>query len=189
MAAKQREISDEAVIAATGKSWKEWLAALDAADAAKNPHAEIARLLREAYNCTPWWSQTIAVRYEQERGLRQMHQKPGGFEVNVSRTLSLPLATAFAAWSDVNKRRRWAGEVRLRASRLRANHSIRAEGPRNTAVVVRFARKGPARTQIVIEHSKLADLAHVERSRRGWRRVFDAMEALATTSFSKGGPK
>jgi hypothetical protein len=40
------------------------------------------------------------VAYEQVRGLREKHEKPGGFEISRSRTIAAGVAAAFEAWSD-----------------------------------------------------------------------------------------
>ena len=71
-------ISADAVRAKTGKGWAEWFAVLDQAGAAKWPHKEIASFLHEQ-ECGDWWSQMVAVGYEQARGLRVKHQTADGF--------------------------------------------------------------------------------------------------------------
>ena len=76
--AKTARISDSAVQAKTGKSWKQWFAILDAAGAMEMSHTDIARNLRENQNVPAWWSQMVANTYEQARGMRQKHQVPAG---------------------------------------------------------------------------------------------------------------
>ena len=56
-----RRISDEAVKAKTGKGWEEWFKILDAR----------VEQLREHHGLSPWWAQTVTIRYERERGLRK----------------------------------------------------------------------------------------------------------------------
>src|SRR5437660_241351 len=78
MATFKPRMSDEAVQSKTGKNWSRWFKHLDAAGAKKMTHQEIAAHLTEKHDVRPWWTQMIAVTYEQARGLRQVHEKPEG---------------------------------------------------------------------------------------------------------------
>ena len=64
------EVSDAAVRAATRRTWAEWFTELDAAGAATMRHPAIVAVLAAREELSPWWQQTVAVRYEQARGLR-----------------------------------------------------------------------------------------------------------------------
>jgi hypothetical protein len=68
-------------------------------------HQEIAGLLHTKHQVGPWWTQTVTVTYEQARGLRDKHQKPGGYEISVSRTIDASVSTAFKAWTDEKTRK------------------------------------------------------------------------------------
>jgi Domain of unknown function (DUF4287) len=81
-------MSDEAVKAKTGKTWKEWFAILDKAGAKKMTHQEIVQLLHTKHDVGPWWVQMVTVTYEQQSGMRQNHERPDGFQISVSRTLN-----------------------------------------------------------------------------------------------------
>ncbi len=72
-------IGDEAVRASTGKSWKEWYAALDEAGAAKLSHREIVAWLAEKHGVGGWWRQMVAVSYEQARGAARAAREAGRF--------------------------------------------------------------------------------------------------------------
>ena len=50
-------MSDAAVQAKTGKTWKEWFAILDRAGARKMAHKEIAAYLYRELQVPAWWSQ------------------------------------------------------------------------------------------------------------------------------------
>jgi hypothetical protein len=93
--------SDEAVKAKTGKIWAEWFKILDKAGAKKWPHKETSAYLSDKHNVSAWWCQMVAVGYEHERGIRQKFQKcDGEFSASGSRTMMVPLAKAYAAWTD-----------------------------------------------------------------------------------------
>ena len=65
-----RRISNDAVLAKTGKSWDAWFAVLDRFDVPARGHTATARYLREEHGVSGWWAQAVTVRYEHERGLR-----------------------------------------------------------------------------------------------------------------------
>jgi len=67
----RRSIRDETVRAKTGKGWDEWFAILDAWGSKEKGHTQSAKHLREHYELSPWWAQTVTIRYEWERGLRK----------------------------------------------------------------------------------------------------------------------
>ena len=56
-------MSDEAVKAKTGKTWKEWFAVMTRAGANKMSHQEIVKLISSKYKVGPWWQQMITVEY------------------------------------------------------------------------------------------------------------------------------
>src|SRR5947208_12337722 len=100
-------MSDEAVESKTGKTWSRWFKHHDAAGGKKMTHQEIAAHLRDKHDVRPWWTQMVAVTYEQARGLREVHEKPSGYEISVSRTVDAPLSKAFKAWTDDKTRKKW----------------------------------------------------------------------------------
>ncbi len=63
-------------------------------------------VLNSRYKVGPWWCQMVAVTFEQARGLREKHQKPGGYEISASKTVATPLQDLFGAWADEGLRRR-----------------------------------------------------------------------------------
>src|ERR671912_2178939 len=103
-------MSDEAVKAKTGKTWKEWFAVLDRADAKKMTHQEIANYLHTKHAVPPWWTQMVTVTYEQQAGLRDKHQRPDGYQISVSRTINVPLAKLYNSVSNEKSRSAWLEE-------------------------------------------------------------------------------
>lgn len=177
---KAAGVSDDAVRKATGRGWKEWFDLLDAADASAMKHADIARHLHEEHDCPPWWSQQVTVGYEQARGLRQKHQKPGGFEVGVSKTFPMPLAELEAAWTDEG-RTAWLDDARFSVHKHTPGKSLRGrwseEGEPDQLVGVYFWDKGADKSQVQVQHAKLPDAEAVERMRAWWK---DALGRLET---------
>ena len=68
---KSREISEDKVVATTGKSSQEWYRILDEWGLKEKGRTQAVKMLREEYGLSPWWSQTMVIRYEFENGLRK----------------------------------------------------------------------------------------------------------------------
>jgi hypothetical protein len=171
-----KRISDEAVKAETGKSWADWFGILDAAGAKKWPHKEIANYLYNKENVRGWWSQMIAVGYEQERGLRQAHQASDGFTASASRTIAAPLAWLFKAWSDDKARRRWLPDAKLEISKATAGKSLRAawDGGKSRVEIL-FYKKGTRKSQVTVDHRKLKNAKESAKMKSYW---FEALNRL-----------
>jgi hypothetical protein len=66
-----RGIGEDAVLKATGKSWKEWYEILDKFDRRTKGHTLTAKYLHSKHKLNPWWSQMVTVSYEWEKGLKE----------------------------------------------------------------------------------------------------------------------
>lgn len=89
--------SDKAVLAKTGKTWKEWFSLLDKAGGKRLDHRDIVAILSRQFGVGSWWRQMVAVEYERSRGLREIHQTAAGCVASVSKTFAVPAATLFEA--------------------------------------------------------------------------------------------
>lgn len=170
-------MSDEAVEAKTGKTWSRWFKHLDAAGAKKMTHQQIVAHLREKHDVRAWWQQMVAVTYEQARGLRDVHEKPGGYEISVSRTIAASVSKAFKAWTDEKTRKLW----------LSANFSIRKSTPNKTIritwsdgtdVVVGFYSKSEGKCQVVAQHGKLKDAKAGAKMKAFWSNALERLKEL-----------
>lgn len=94
------KVSDEAVRAATGRDWDEWVAFLDAAGAEGRSHREIVALVGDPGGVeSGWWQQSVANGYEKLKGSRTIGMTTtSDFQVGVRRTFPIP---ASRAWSLV----------------------------------------------------------------------------------------
>src|SRR5262245_32248620 len=157
-------IGADAVQAKTGRTWAEWIAALDKAGAAEWPHKQIAEFVHDEFDCPPWWSQMVTVGYEQAKGLRVKHQTASGFSASASKTIAVPVAKLYKAWADPKIRDRWlVGAKKMVIRKATPNKSIRigwTDG--KTLVAVGFFPKGAGKSQVAVEHSKLAGVKEVE---------------------------
>src|ERR1043166_6606613 len=168
-------MSNEAVEAKTGKNWSRWFKHLDAAGARKMTHQEIVAHLHDKHDVRPWWQQMVAVTYEQARGLREVGEKPSGYEVSVSRTIAAPVAKTFKAWKDNEIRKQWLSkDFTLR--KFTANKTLRITWADGTDLVVAFYPKGEAKCQVVTQHSKLPDAKAGTRMKKFWADALDRLK-------------
>jgi hypothetical protein len=172
-------MKDDAVRAATGRSWAQWVRALDALDAASLPHREIARRLARDFELPAWWSQMVTVGYERVRGLRERGQRrDGGFDVSKSRTLAVPVATLYRAFG-ARGRARWLGGYRPTLKKATPRKSMRFLWEDGTPVDVTFWEKGAAKSQVQLQHGRLPTRARAEELRAFWTgRLAALAEAL-----------
>ncbi len=170
---------DEAVRNATGRGWDEWFAQLDAAGAREMDHRQIvARVGEIEPDASGWWRQSVAVGYEKARGIRQDHEKPGGFEISRTKTVDVPLAAAYGAWSDAEVRSRWL-DASVRIRKETPGKSMRVDWPEGGQILdVRFTEKGPAKTQVSVQHTKLPDAEAAGSMKNVWTAALTRMKEL-----------
>ncbi|HZI21394.1 MAG TPA: hypothetical protein VFD76_02725 [Gemmatimonadales bacterium] len=174
-------MSDAALKAKTGCTWERWVHALDRVQAHSWPHRRIAEYVHVKYKTPDWWSQMVTVGYERIKGLRAIGQRRGGgFETSKSKTFAVPIGRLYRAFSDARTRSRWLPEVRLEIRTARANKSMRLTWPDRTSVEIGFLGKGPAKSQVALQHSKLPDHSAAVRLKQFWTERFGALaEVLA----------
>lgn len=211
-----RSTSDAAVLRATGTSRATWDRRLDAArrrleaaaGRADGPperlHTALARHLRTRFHVAPWWSQELTVLYERARGLRAVNQRADRtFEVNVSRTIPLPRARAFRAFTDATSVSTWFTTKATQDVRVGGAYR-NADGDRGTylaitpprrlrftwdnpehapgsVVEVTFTPKDRGRTTVRVTHGRLADRRAVEGMRVGWTWALASLATFAAT--------
>jgi uncharacterized protein YndB with AHSA1/START domain len=178
-AKRSTSISDSAVEAKTGKTWLQWFSLLDKAGAKKLDHKQIVAVLRDQCGVGPWWQQMVTVEYERSRGLREKHQTAGGYVANASKTFGVSLETLYEAWRNPRVRGRWLGEKGI---------AIRSETPPKvirmswsdgvSRVEVRFTAKGAAKSQVAVDHAKLANAKAVAKMKTFWAAAFGRLQEL-----------
>lgn len=175
-AVKAPGMSDDAVMAKTGKTWADWFRLLDKAGAAELPHKEIAILLHERHGLSSWWSQMVTVGYERGRLGRAVHEKAGGFEISATKTVAVPLKALCAMWEDPKRRKRWLPDP-LTVTKATANKSIRARWHDDTRISVEFLSKGAGKSLVAVQHGKLKDAKAAARMKAHWAEVLARMKA------------
>jgi uncharacterized protein YndB with AHSA1/START domain len=169
-------LGDEAVRAGSGRGWAEWFTLLDEAGARDWKHKDIAAYLYDELECPGWWNQMVAVGYEQARGLREVNMTAGGFQVSCSRSLGVPVADAYAAWTQAVQRRRWLGSIALTMQEQTPPRAMRftwSDG--RSTVEVAFTSKDAAHSHVTVQHRKLSSARAVASMRGFWS---EALERL-----------
>lgn len=168
---------DDAVKAKTGRDWREWTRTLDAADAAAKPHREIARYV-STLGLPGWWAQTVTVGYERIKGLRDRTQRRGGtYEATKSRTFAVPVDRLYRAFANARRRARWLpGKLTVRSAR--ENKAMRVVMADGTVVIAGFYGKGPSKSSVALQHTKLASRDAVGKTKAFWSERLDALELL-----------
>jgi len=163
-------IGSDAVVKATGKSWKEWVTVLDKVKASKLPHKEIAKLLHQRHGLSGWWSQMVTVGYEQAKGLRKANERPEGFQISKSKTISASRAKLFTAISDSGPRTQWIGVRNYRITTKNKSKNIRGKWhDGKSSVSIDLYRRDNGKTQVVLQHSRLKSKIEAEKMKSFWQ--------------------
>lgn len=177
------KLSDDVLREATGKDWPQWFAVLDAWGATSRNHTEIARHVREDHGVDGWYAQSVAVGYEQERGLREVGQSStGAWRTSGSKTIAASPAQVIEAFADEAVRRRWLPDANLTLRTHRPAKSVTAdfkdaEGT-TTRISVTLTVKGPEKTVVGVGHEKLRDAAEVAAYKVFWRERLAELKSL-----------
>jgi uncharacterized protein YndB with AHSA1/START domain len=171
-------MSDATIRARTGRTWREWVAVLDARDAHTWPHGQIARHVNEDHGIDGWWSQSVTVGYERIKGLREKGQRRGGaYETSKSRTFPVAVTSLYEAFTKPRMRAKWLPGVKLTV-RKATPRSIRITWEDATSVEVWLTAKAPDKGVLQIQHSKLPDRAAASRMKEYWSERLDDLQRV-----------
>ncbi len=170
--------SDKVIRERTGKTWAQWVRTLDAIDAVKMTHTDIAKHVHEQYQIDGWWSQAVTVGYERIRGLREKGQRRSGrFDASKSKTLPVPASVAFDAFVDARTRKKWLKGVDVIIRTATKPKSIRIGWPDGKIVAVWITSKGDKCT-VGVQQDNLATRAEANERKTFWTEKLAALEEL-----------
>lgn len=173
------EVSEEAIVRATGRGWDDWLRILDERGIEGFSHRDTAAWLRTELGVDGWWAQAITVGFERARGLRAAHQVADGFSVGVSKTLPVSSGRLWSAFADEAARSRWLEPGLLRPRTAQPERTARFDvAGESSRVVVGLTAKGDAKTSVTIQHERIASAAEVEERRAFWKARLAALGEL-----------
>lgn len=180
-ASMMEQVSEESLVERTGQGWDQWLKLLDDWGAIDRTHTEIARWLVEEHQVDGWWAQAVTVGYEQARGLRVPGQSSDGtFSASASKTINVPVERLFDAFADEAQRSEWLPDAKLSVRTATPHKTFRADWEDDqTRVAVYFVPKGDGKSQVAIQHEKLAGSDDVAEKKAYWReRLADLKKIL-----------
>ncbi|MGE3364369.1 MAG: hypothetical protein AB7I34_13055 [Rhizobiaceae bacterium] len=165
---------------ASGRSWEDWISFLDGIGAAELTHTEIARSIHGTGLANGWWSQGIAVAYEQHIGRRKPGQRStGDFEASVTKTLVMTREQAYAAWLRLVEGGKTfggvapAGEPTTSLTPKRSYWRISLAD--SSRVVVAVEAKGVDKAMVALQHTKLASEDRIVHWRKVWKAEFEKL--------------
>ena len=141
-------------------------------------HAEIATHLHGEEKVPGWWCQMVAVRYEQERGLRESLQTcRGDFAATGSRTLAAPMKTVFGAVAEEKGRRGWCPDAPLVVTKATPGKSVRARwGDGKGRVSFYFLPAPGGKVRFSVDHMGLPSAKEAARMKAWWGERLDRMK-------------
>ena len=164
-----KKISNEAVKKSTGKTLKEWFSILNKAGAKKMEHKQVAKLLHQKYGLSGWWSQMVTVQYEQEIKGRKKHEKPEGFQVSKSTTLTASVTKIFNMINSPIKRIIWLKDPAITIIKSTKDKSIRGKWiDKKTNIEFQFYPKDNNKTQLVVQQSRIKSEKEAETMKTYW---------------------
>lgn len=199
-------MSNEAVARATGRDWNAWLRLLDELGGRESDHKGIVALIAGPGALgNGWWQQSVAIGYEQARGLRVVGQtSAGGYQIGVQKTLPIPSEAAWslvmvepglAIWlgtvdtlllrpgAEYQTREGHWGEIRSVSDGQRVRltwHSPELAGPSTLQVTITPSGTRPGEKSSVRFHQeRLSSLEEREQMRLRWRKALEGLAELA----------
>lgn len=183
---KKVNVSNQALVKATGKDRKEWFAILDSAKIDRKNHKEIVGFLKENYNLSPWWRQMLTVIYEQEKGYRKIHQMKEGFQISKSRTFNFDVADIYKSWTNKRSRNVWLKDPEIEIRKANENKSLRITwSDKESDLDVYFYPKENGKTQLVVNHKNLKSPKDAERMKKYWAENIDNLKNYLSKNFKE----
>jgi hypothetical protein len=176
----QLACSDERIRERTGQGWEEWFDLLDSWSAESMGHAELVRRVAELLGVPGWDAQAVATSFERARGKRAVGERIGGdgFVATASKTMAASAEQVFMAFLDPSRRVGWLPDAVLSERTVSKPKSARFDvGNGTTRLLVTVDAKGPAKSMVVVEHSKLADAGEWEARKVYWRHALATLKA------------
>lgn len=170
----EQNISDDKLVAATGKPRAGWHELLDAESAHTWTHTQIARWLVETHGVDGWWAQGVTVGYEQARGMRLPGQLADGtFTASSSKSLAgsqlEALEKVIAAYTATAGAA--PGSVRREAKHPTARWKLED----GTSVLATVSPGNAGKARIALTHLKLSSADQLADAKQALAEVLGAL--------------
>jgi uncharacterized protein YndB with AHSA1/START domain len=200
----QNSTTNDAVKAATGKSWDEWFADLDSRGGPSIGRREIGNYLIWECKLETWWSAVMNFEYEAARGVTDKDGRHKGYTICSTKTINAPLATVYEAWTSAEALDKWFGSANRAEvadggtfsnadgnggtfKRVRANKDLRftwsgpSEGT-DSIVDVTFQDKGSGKVLLMVTHDRIQSTAEADGLRAAWGEALTRLKVLTEAS-------
>lgn len=101
-----------------------------------------------------------------------------GYRAYAGKTVNVPVERLFEAWTDDSLRSRWLGEGRIEIRGTTPGKSLRARWEDDTPLDVRFTAKGEAKSEVSVDHRKIATPEAAERLQAVWKESLGALKTM-----------
>ena len=181
---KERKIiTDKFVIQKTGRTMTDWFDELDKKGAKGLDHAAIFDLVSNIDGLKPlgqWNQNLLTTSYAWDRGLKERGSRPDGtIEIGVSKTVAVPVEVLYTALIDNDLRAKWLPGQMITFRKTTPNRSARATWSDGvTSLSIDLYVKGDSRSQIVVQHMKLADAETAANLKGFWSGALASLKNL-----------
>ena len=107
-------------------------------------------------------------------------RRGGGYDVNKSKTIGVPVTTLFQAFDDEAVRSRWLPGIELTVRKSTPHNTMRIRMADDTPLDVYFTAKGDSKGAVNVQHRKLADKATADRMKEVWGARLTELAAVLT---------
>ena len=182
--------SVEALHGATGRDWEDWFEVLDAAGGTGLEHRELVELLVAEHGLDHWWSHTLALAYQEERGLRLAGGSgDGSFMVSASKNLRVPVEAAYQAFADPAIRERWLPGAIISEESAQPGRSIRFRwGKAGARLNVGFVPRDHGFSMVGLVHERIPEATVAEATKAYWVDRLADLKALLERDPGSAGP-
>jgi hypothetical protein len=172
----EHNISDDKLLAATGRTRAAWHDLLDAENASAWTHTQIARWLVETHDVDGWWAQGITVAYEQAKGIRMPGQQPDG-TFSASSSKSLPGSVPELHELAIDAYSTAVGQGPASVSREARHPTARWKLADGTAVLLTVSPGSGGKSRVALTRLKLPDSDSLEHAKSA---LADALSEIAS---------
>jgi hypothetical protein len=174
-----KPVNTAAIAAGTKRTWDEWRGFLDGIGGRDLPHKEIAEAVHKTGDASGWWSQSVAVAYEQHIGRRVPGQiKEGAYQASASCTVTGTSSEVHERWTAFMADRKTIDRMKI----TRGPETSVTENWRHwrcglgngSRVAVTFFQKASGKVAIGVGHENLKSEDEIVRWRGVWKTLLDA---------------